>query len=62
MVWGKDQDFLCSLDNQEAFGVNSPFGVHDRNGGKQLAFGVAMSGGITYCHYRGRKKSCVYGT
>lgn len=51
MVWGKDQDYLCSLDNQEAFGVNSPFGFLDRNRGKQLALGVTMSGSITYCHY-----------
>lgn len=51
MVWGKGQEYLCKLDNQEAFGINSPFEYMDKNHAKQIALGVDMSAGITYVHY-----------
>lgn len=51
MVAGKDADYLCSLDNQEAFGPNSPFAYLDKRPSKQLALGVDMAGGITFFHY-----------
>lgn len=51
MVWGKEQSYLCALDNQEAFGANSPFAYLDQNNAKQLSLGVDMTGGITFLHY-----------
>ena len=51
MVCGRDQQYLVSLDNQEAFGANSPFAYLQKNHAKQISLGVDMSGGLTYCHY-----------
>jgi aminoglycoside 3-N-acetyltransferase len=51
MVWGKDSDYLCSLDGQEAFGVNSVFAYLDRVEAKQMALGVDMAKGLSFSHY-----------
>ena len=34
-VWGKDIDYLCSLDDVESFGPNSPFAYLEKNHGKK---------------------------
>ena len=51
MVTGKDADYLCSLDNQEAFGPNSPFAYLDNRNAKHLAMGIGMADGLTFVHY-----------
>jgi aminoglycoside 3-N-acetyltransferase len=51
MVWGKDSDYLCSLDNQEAFGSNSVFAYLDRVEAKEMALGVDMAKGFSFFHY-----------
>lgn len=60
MVWGRDMDYLCSLDNQEAFGLNSPFSYLQKKNAKQLSLGVDMSVGLTYCHYVERLENVPY--
>lgn len=52
MVWGKGAGLLCQMDNQEAFGANSPFGyLEGMRNSKQLALGVELSKSVTYAHY-----------
>lgn len=51
MVWGKDQNMLCAMDNQEAFGTNSPFAYLRNNDAKQLTLGTDVAKGITYFHF-----------
>jgi aminoglycoside 3-N-acetyltransferase len=51
MVWGKDSDYLCHLDNQEAFGANSVFAYLDKMEAKQMALGIGMTEGLTFLHY-----------
>lgn len=52
MVWGKDAQLLCQMDNQEAFGGNSPFRyLNEMRNSKQLALGINLSKSVTYTHY-----------
>lgn len=51
MVWGKDKNMLCAMDNQESFGTNSPFAYLRNNGAKQLMLGTDMVKGVTYGHF-----------
>lgn len=60
MVWGKDANYLCSLDNHEAFGNNSPFAYLDKNGGVQLCLSVDLAGSVTYFHYVEQKENVPY--
>lgn len=50
MVWGKLQDLFCSLGNQDAWGVGSPFYYLFEHGGKQLEFNVESFKGLTFIH------------
>lgn len=52
MVSGKYQDYLCSLDEKEAFGPNSVFAWEDKNiDAIQVVIGNPISNGITLFHY-----------
>lgn len=50
-VWGKYQDYLCSIDNNSAWGSDSPFAFLNNNKGKQLMLGSTMWNSLTYVHF-----------
>lgn len=53
-VWGKDMDYLVSMDNKEAFAKGSPFGyMHEKNA-VYVSIGVfdaINSHGTSFLHY-----------
>ena len=51
MVWGKDRDYLTSMDNQDAWGHASPFYYLQTHGAKQLLFDIESYQGLTFGHY-----------
>ena len=51
MVWGKDGDYLTSMDNQDAWGHASPFYYLQTHGAKQLLFDIEAYQGLTFGHY-----------
>jgi len=51
MVWGKDTEYLCSMDNQDAWGCMSPFRYFQVRGAKQLLFNIEAYQGLTFGHY-----------
>lgn len=51
-VWGKDTAYLCSLENVDSFGPDSPFAYLERVDGKNVFIGSAsMRNSFTYIHY-----------
>lgn len=50
MVWGNKEDLFCGMNNQDAWGVASPFYYLMKNGGKQLEFNVESFKGLTFIH------------
>ncbi|MBO6179165.1 MAG: AAC(3) family N-acetyltransferase [Selenomonadaceae bacterium] len=51
MVWGKYADELTRLQNEEAFGVDSPFAWLHKNKGKMLLVSVSLQRAFTFMHY-----------
>lgn len=51
VVWGKDQDYLTSLDNKNSFGADSPFGYCVGNHVKQVIMGTDYVHAMTFIHY-----------
>lgn len=51
MVWGKDADMLCAMDNISAFGEGTPFQYLYENNGKQLCLGNAQTDACTQLHH-----------
>lgn len=51
MVWGKDTDILCSMNNVSAFGEGTPFEYLYENNGKQLCLGNAQTDACTQLHH-----------
>lgn len=54
-VWGKDQDYLCSLDNHDSFEENSPFGYLNRVHAKNLVINVDLTHCYTFNIYLQQK-------
>ena len=50
-VWGKDQDFLCGLQNKSAFGEDSPFGYMNRCHVTNILIDVLLGHSFTFLHY-----------
>lgn len=50
MVWGKKTELFCNMQNQDAWGVASPFYYLMKNGGKQLEFNCEAFKGLTFIH------------
>jgi len=50
-VFGKDKDYLCSLDNISAFGRNSPFNYLYEKKAKNLIIDVELKNCLTFAHY-----------
>lgn len=51
MVWGKDAKMLLEMNNQEAWGVASPFYYLHHNGGKEFDINVSGLRSMTFKHY-----------
>lgn len=51
VIWGKDKEYLCSLDNITAFGEDSIFGYMYENSTKNLFIGLHYRFGLTFVHY-----------
>lgn len=51
LVWGKDAEYLVSMNNIDSWGSDSPFNyLHDSNA-IQLLFNVPLQSGFTFMHY-----------
>lgn len=51
MVWGKNQEEICEMNDLSAFGADSMFGYLYKNHGKQLMFGSTMFNSFTFVHF-----------
>lgn len=49
-VTGKDRNYICNLDHNSCFGLNSPFGYLIKNHGKNLFIGMDYKDGFTFDH------------
>jgi aminoglycoside 3-N-acetyltransferase len=60
-VWGKDADYLFSLDDIESFGSRSPFAYLEHNHAKNAFIGGAtLRNCFTYVHYIEQKYGAPY--
>ena len=50
-VWGKDQDYLCGLDNTSSFEENSPFGYLRRSCATNIIINAPLEHSFTFTHY-----------
>lgn len=50
-VWGKDQEYLCSLNNRSAFGEDSPFAFFRDNHVKNIIINVNFANSFTFVHF-----------
>ena len=50
-VSGKYQEYLCSLNNKNSFGKNTPFGFVHRKNGSILLINLDFQSSFTYAHY-----------
>lgn len=51
MVSGKDADLLCDMDNEIAWGEDSPFAYLHHHHGKNLLINVSLERCFTFTHY-----------
>ena len=50
MVWGKDTEYLCSLDNKRAFGNDTPWEYLEKNNAKMIRIGTTSNPAFTQMH------------
>lgn len=50
-VWGKDQDLLCSMQNANSFGEDSPFAYMHKYNIVQIMLGTDYQRSMTFVHY-----------
>ena len=50
-VTGKDKEYLCSLNNNDSFGKDSPFNYLYERKAKNVILDVTMQNCFTYVHY-----------
>lgn len=50
-VYGKDKDYLCSLDYRDSFGSDSIFAYLDKKHAKQIILDVNLTHCFTFVHY-----------
>ena len=50
-VWGKDQEYLCSLENSSAFGPDSPFKFFRENDVINVVINCKFANSFTFVHY-----------
>lgn len=58
-VWGKDQEYLCSLTNVSSFGQDSPFAYFEESHVKNIIIDVSFTNCLTFVHYVEQKSGCV---
>ena len=51
MVWGRDAEYLRTMDNQDAWSRSSPFYYLHKYGAKELLFNIEAYQGLTFGHY-----------
>lgn len=51
MVWGKDKQYLTELDNEDSWGIGSPFEYLYHNKAKMLLLDVHLRQCFTFMHY-----------
>lgn len=59
-IWGKDQDYLTSIDPKDAFGEDSIFAYLHEKKAKALVVGIPPMHGLTFCHYVEQKVGVPY--
>ncbi len=59
-VWGKDTDYLYSLNNIESFGPDSPFAYLETVNAKNVFIGASLRNSFTYIHYIEQKLGASY--
>lgn len=50
-VWGRHQDYLCSLTNKDSFGMDSPFAFFKKHNVKNYIIDVSLKNSFTYVHF-----------
>lgn len=50
-VWGADKDYLCSMENSNSFGTDSPFGYLIGRHARQVILGTDYLHALTFMHY-----------
>ncbi len=60
MVWGRDTNLLVSMDNQEAWGEDSPFEYMNANHVKLVLINVPLQRAFTFMHYVEQKVEVPY--
>lgn len=59
-IWGKDQEYLTSIDPKDAFGEDSIFAYLHKKKAKALVVGIPPMYGLTFCHYVEQKVGVPY--
>lgn len=59
-VWGKDQKLLCSMNNCNSFGEDSPFGYMHCKNVTQIMIGADYQKCMTFVHYVEKKANVPY--
>lgn len=49
-VYGKDKDYLCSLENKSSFGIDSPFNYFYEKNAKNLFINIDYQSSATFVH------------
>lgn len=50
-VWGRDKELLCSMENNNSFGTDSPFGYCVQRHVRQIVLGTDYKHALTFMHY-----------
>ncbi|MEC1743429.1 AAC(3) family N-acetyltransferase [Schinkia azotoformans] len=59
-VWGKDQQYLCNLENVSSFGGDSPFGYLHKQNAKMLIIGLDYQRSFTFVHHVEEMENAPY--
>ncbi|MBQ9590342.1 MAG: AAC(3) family N-acetyltransferase [Butyrivibrio sp.] len=59
-IWGKYKDELCSIQNLNSFGQDSPFAWMYKNNAIQILLGTDYQRGMTFVHYVETKEKVPY--
>ncbi len=51
VVWGADQERLCTMENKHSFGEDSPFAYCRDNNVRQIMLGTDYQRAMTYVHF-----------
>ena len=60
VVWGKDQDALCALENKSSFGNDSPFAFMVEHGYRNLFIDKELENSYVFVHYAEQSVGHLY--